>query len=658
MTRFFSRLLVGVFTCAVTFLSPAQGQEINPLASEFFKKPMFENAVLSPDGKRVAFALRVPGSEFTKLIVLDMQTRAPTVVASFSEVSIGEIFWVNPKRLIFNLAAWQLTGSERTISPGLFAVDANGERFKQLAQTAGSSRQSQFAEKLLPQWARFLRTSAQKDSDDVWVTALEAYDKKVGGDYERLMRVNTVTGRVTDLESPNHAYHWVFDQNNELKAVLQREGRRIQMARKKSNAWAVVNDQDPFEPGVSPAFYDYDGKLYVHAQDPLGKIALYEWDETTEKQAAKPTFSSQGFDAIAKPIFSDKKLLGVHFTADAAVSVWFDPAMKALQAAIDQSLNSTANIIVPPRRPETPWVLVHSFSDIEPSATSAYNTQTQQLVRLGEERPNLKGKSVGVMDFVKYKARDGLEIPAYFTIPNNRPKKMLPLLVWVHGGPFVRGLDWHWHEQIQYLAALGYAVLAPEFRGSAGFGAKHQEAGYKQWGKAMQNDLADGARWAIAQGMVDPSRVCLIGASYGGYAALMGLVNDPDLFKCAVNWVGAADVNLLFDVSWSDIPELAKDVYMTKMMGDPNKDRALFDAVSPIVQAKKIKAPVMLAYGVKDNRVPLVHGEKLRDALKAANMPVDWTVYPDEGHGWANVKTNVDFWTKVDRFLARSIPAK
>jgi dipeptidyl aminopeptidase/acylaminoacyl peptidase len=222
----------------------------------------------------------------------------------------------------------------------------------------------------------------------------------------------------------------------------------------------------------------------------------------------------------------------------------------------------------------------------------------------------------------------------------------------------VRGNHWGWDSDTQFLASRGYAVLEPDFRGSRGYGMAHFRAGWKQWGLAMQDDIADATRWAIAQGIADPKRICIAGASYGGYAALMGLVNDPDLYKCGINWVGVTDINLLFNGHWSfesDMTDDWKNHGMPLMIGDPVKDAAQFKATSPIEQAAKITQPLLLAYGAVDRRVPLYHGNKFRDAVQAHNKQVEWVVYQDEGHGWTRPENRFDFWTRVEKFLGRHI---
>jgi dipeptidyl aminopeptidase/acylaminoacyl peptidase len=222
----------------------------------------------------------------------------------------------------------------------------------------------------------------------------------------------------------------------------------------------------------------------------------------------------------------------------------------------------------------------------------------------------------------------------------------------------VRGGQWGWHPQAQFLASRGYAVLEPEYRGSTGYGFRHYRAGWKQWGRAMQDDIADGATWAIAEGIVDPRRICIAGASYGGYAALMGLINDPALYKCGINWVGVTDIKLLATGHWSftsDMSDTYKQYGMPELVGDLVADAAQLTATSPLAQAARIKQPLLLAYGAADRRVPLYHGTQFYEAVKRTNADVEWVVYADEGHGWTVPKNRIDFWSRVEKFLDKNI---
>ena len=625
-----------------------------PPAEAFFEVPVLSGAKLSPDGRMVA--MRVGGKGLrARLAVLDTTTMKAIVVARFDDAHVGRFHWVNAQRLVFDLDT-DLTGPGRVdVGNGLFAVNADASRFRQLVETTFSFVKNNDTEKLLP-WNTFLlRSVGLPDSDEVFVVKPEEISKERVGFFQ-LQRVNTLTGRMTEVDAPLHASEWTLDGSGVLRAALTSQADKITVQwRGPNGAWTPLAAYDTFSPNwLRPRYVAPDGRLYVEA--PLGdKAAVFTLDPATGQRSATPVAASKDFDLHPSFIANDKRLLGLRYTIDAEVTQWLDADMKSAQTGVDALLPASANRISAPVRGDSPFLLVEAFADVQPTVTYLYHQETRKLTRLGTSHPRIDPAQGGQTDFVRYKARDGLEIPAYLTLPPGGAKNNLPLVVLVHGGPWVRGADWNFNPEVQFLASRGYAVLQPEFRGSTGYGRKHFDAGIKQWGLAMQNDLADGARWAIAQGHADPKRICIAGASYGGYATLMGLVNDADLFRCGVSWVGVTDPQLLFNVSWSDITNESKKYGMSRLLGDPVADAALLRSVSPLEQATRIKQPLLLAYGAWDVRVPLIHGVKLRDALKPHNPKVEWVVYKDEGHGWARPENRIDFWTRVEKFLAREL---
>ncbi|MEK8049587.1 alpha/beta fold hydrolase [Ideonella sp. DXS22W] len=641
-----------------------------PSARALFEPEVFSDALLSPDGRRVAVKVRAKDRQFNSLVVIELATLTPTPVASFSEVGIGQVHWVNDKRLVFSAAAWRLPGNERHINPGLFAVDADGQRFRQLVETRGAFVKNGLARELLPQWTSLHSTARRRDSTQVHVVTVEHYSQRVGVDYERLRRLDTVSGADGDIDAPVHAVAWALDDQDELRAVLtEHENRKALHWREPGGRWRQLAEGDALTSAFTPWRVDPDGTLWVHTHGAGNTLGVYAWDFAAGKPGTRALAVSKDYDLDPQPVQGDGRLLGLRLVTDTRVTHWLDKDLQALQDGIDAALPATTNRLSVARHGDSPWVLVDSHSDTQPGISRLYNRQTRKMLTLGEARPALRGVPMATMDLVHYAARDGLKIPAWLSLPPGtaghaggagnpiKPRQPLPLLLWVHGGPWVRGQHWRWDAEVQFLATRGYAVLQPEFRGSTGFGSHHFEAGWKQWGQAMQDDLADGVRWAVAQGIADPKRVCLIGASYGGYAALMGLVKDPGLYRCAVQWVGVTDPMLMYEATWSDITDAAKAYGYPQLIGDPKADAAMLAANSPLKQAARIQAPVLMAYGEKDQRVPLVHGEKLRDALRARQHPLEWITYPNEGHGWLALETNIDFWGRVERFLGQHLGA-
>jgi dipeptidyl aminopeptidase/acylaminoacyl peptidase len=257
---------------------------------------------------------------------------------------------------------------------------------------------------------------------------------------------------------------------------------------------------------------------------------------------------------------------------------------------------------------------------------------------------------------VRFNARDELPMTALLTTPRGATARNLPTIVLVHGGPWVPGYQLAWDAEAQFFASRGYAVIQPNFRGTLGFGARHLLASFKQWGLAMQDDLADAAQWAIKQGITDPKRLCIYGASYGGYAALQGMVRNPELFQCAVSYVGLSDLQLFHSVTWSDTSDSDFTRFLLPVMvGDPDKDRAQLKATSPAQNADKIKGAVMIAHGAEDRRVPMIHAERMKAALEREGKTVEWLIKADEGHGFAKFENRVELYTRMETFLRRHI---
>lgn len=225
----------------------------------------------------------------------------------------------------------------------------------------------------------------------------------------------------------------------------------------------------------------------------------------------------------------------------------------------------------------------------------------------------------------------------------------------IHGGPLARD-HWGWDADVQLLANRGYMVFQPQFRGSSGFGRKFEEAGFGEWGRAMQDDITDGVRHLVAQGLADPKRICIVGASYGGYAALWGLVKTPELYRCGISFAGVTDIGHLFS-DWTDFRfDKATQQIMKRHIGDKSKSAQLFDPVSPLKHAARIQAPVLLMHGKEDERVPVAHGRRMRDALEANGKDVTWLAFDEEGHGLYYQHSQIAYWQAMLDFLGKHLP--
>ncbi|HEU4374202.1 MAG TPA: alpha/beta fold hydrolase [Telluria sp.] len=649
--------------CAIVVLASglAAAAALPPIEA-FFENPAYTSALLSPDARHLAVRVGADGKR-DLLAVLDIDNRAVKVVANFADVDVGQFEWVNNDRLILDTVDKRLGIGERQYAPGLYAVDRDGNRFRQLASRQGQPFIRNGMERpLLPWHTYMMHQKGAQDSDFVYVTSPAVTSVGQVSQVD-LLRLNTVNGRFEHVERPGDTRSWMLDHKGQPRLATAVDGgaESIWYRDPATGSWRKLVQFDLYKGGkgaFAPLAFGPDGTLYVNTTAGTDKSAVHIFDFATNTVSKAPLVKVVDYDFRGSLVTTADKLLGVHVLTDGDGIEWFDPAMKAVQQRIDALLPGTVNLLSVAARAETPWLLVESYSDVQPRFTSLFNTATGKLDRVGGTYAKIDPAQMGTEELVRYKARDGLSIPAWLTLPHGSTRKNLPLVVLVHGGPYVRGGQWGWNPQAQFLASRGYAVLEPEYRGSKGFGSKHYRAGWKQWGLAMQDDIADGAKWAIAEGIVDPQRICIAGASYGGYATLMGLINDPGLYKCGIDWAGVTDINLLYTGHWSfasDLSDTYKEHGMPDLVGDPVKDAAQLAATSPLLQAARIKQPLLLAYGAADKRVPLYHGKKFYEAVKLTNPDVEWVVYEDEGHGWAVPKNRVDFWRRVEKFLDRNI---
>ncbi|QGZ39880.1 dipeptidyl aminopeptidase/acylaminoacyl peptidase [Pseudoduganella flava] len=659
MTKYLRFLLLSLsFAAAVVHAAPP--------VEQFFAEPKLADPVLSPGGRYVAMKVAMNGAR-AKLVVFEPgANRPPAIVAHFPDLDINVVQWVNEQRLLFNTVDRSVGQGDRTLAAGLFAVDADGANPRQLADVHGAVpvTGSRVRPTMLD-WNHFiLEERGPQDSNAAYMLRGELDSSRRAWSAMSLVKVDTKSASSTQVPGPGHAMKWMLDYAGQPRLAVRFEDgmTEIHILDADTGNWRKLAAFPSYgvSPGAfTPLAFGPDGTLYVKANRG-DTSAVFALDVKTGKLAAEPIVNTPGFDFDGKLVFGRGKLLGIELRTDALGVEWIDAGMKAVQADIDKLLPATVNVITVPARATTQNVLVTAYSDRFPKAYYVYDMATKQAVKLGDTQPGIEPKQMGTQQWVQYKARDGMTIPALLTLPPGRPAQKLPLVVLVHGGPYVRGNSWEWNPQSQFLATRGYAVLEPEFRGSMGFGVKHFKAGFRQWGLAMQDDVTDGARWLIGRGTVDANRVCIAGASYGGYAALMGVAREPDLFKCAIDWVGVTDLNLLYSAGWnfaSDASDDWKRYGLPQLVGDREKDAAQLQATSPLYLADRISRPLLLAYGGVDQRVPLDHGLKFRSAVTKTNRDVEWVQYPDEGHGWSLPQNKYDFWNRVERFLDRNIGA-
>lgn len=632
-----------------------------PPIADFFKAPAVQAPKLSPSGRHLAI-LTAGEDGRTHLAVIDLATMEPgKVIAGFSAVDIVGHHWVNEDRLVFQARSPQ-DGTREIIAPGLWAVDRDGGGFRQLIFSDFGTKSTTSSlihdRRLEGNWV--LHSTVASEGDDVlvmrhrWISEPNSMGVQVA-------RLNTRTGQVRNLNEglPPDVVDWVIDGRGDPRSVTsQLNGVGKIFLRQSDGRWKLWQEFKSVNgPQLRPLWFGAKGELLA-LQTYQGYEALFQVNAETLTAEREPILNLKGYDVGGQLIIDapSQRLLGVRYETDAPGSAWFDPTMKAMQANIDSQLPATINTIECQRCLDAKYIVVTAFSDRQPPLYFLYKPADKTLQRIAALRPEIRAAEMGRRDVYRIPTRDKLELPVLVTHPPGTSPGPRPAVVLVHGGPNVRGTHWPWEAQAQFLASRGYVVLEPEFRGSTGYGWAHFRAGWGQWGLAMQDDLADALAWAVQQGWVDPKRVCIAGASYGGYAALMGAVKQGALFRCAVAWSGVSDLGLLSSISWSDASDEWKNHGMKDLIGDAVTDAERFKATSPLHRSREITMPLLLAHGGDDRRVPIKHSEDFKSALRD-DQDVEWVVYSDEGHGWFKLKTHEDFWGRVERFLARNIGA-
>ncbi len=480
---------------------------------------------------------------------------------------------------------------------------------------------------------------------------------------QSMMWLNTRTGatrRVT-TQAPGDNVYWLLDAHGQPRATVTLKDDRVQAYWLKpgGSQWERLFDSTVLTQPFELRDVDSSGALYV-TYTPKGSAqsVLTRYDAEAKAPAQPALAATPGFDFAGGLIKEGDATLGVRVMADAETTVWLDPRMVKFQEEVDKRMPGLVNRISCRRCGQADMVaIIHSYDDRDPGKYWLFQAQPsageQHWQPIGRIREAVEPEQMAGMDFQTIKARDGRDLPVWITRGGDA-KGPRPAVVLVHGGPWIRGNSWSWHPWGQFLASRGYVVIEPEFRGSYGYGEGHYRAGFKQWGQAMQDDVADALRWAQKQGLAS-DKACIIGANYGGYSTLMGLAKDPGLYRCGAAWMAVSDLALMVEGSWwvDDDEELARRLTMPEMVGDAKQDAAMIAANSPVNLAARIQAPLLLAHGENDNRVPFVHATRMRDALKAAGHPPEWVSYPDEGHGFRKLDDELDFARRLDAFLAK-----
>ncbi|MBS0462420.1 MAG: S9 family peptidase [Proteobacteria bacterium] len=567
---------------------------------------------------------------------------------------VEDFWWVNDHRLL--ISAGEKSGLLEKPRPTgeLYGMDADGSNqgiligYRAVTQESGSHIT---VGKRTQAGAATMVAHIPGDSDHV-IVAVWPYGSGASG-YEKAARMDVRTGQTvvvatapvrnadftTDLQG-NVRFATGADNNNKLRTYYRDDA---------NASWVLLNDAAVSKLNLTPLGFGADGRTaYLTREDAgNGPDTLVAYDTTSH------TMKDVRRDATAdpEPVYgAHRELIGVRYVDAKPRFVFFNE-----QGDIEQSFRalegSFADQAVAPAGFTTDGkqMLVFVYSDRSPGDYYLFDLGSKKAVHLASHRDWIDPDRMGPQRAVTLTARDGVVLHGFLTVPAGSTGKNLPLVVNPHGGPFFVADRWGFDGEVQLLASRGYAVLQLNYRGSSGFGRQFAHSGYLQWGRAMQDDLTDATKWAIAQGIADPKRICIYGASYGGYAALEGVAKEPNLYRCAAGYVGVYDLPTMYHAG--DVQERKSgENYLKETLGEDG-----LEAISPTHLASRIVAPVLLAAGKQDERAPPIHTEMMRDALQKAGKPVQATIYAGEGHGFYLEADREAFYNSLLAFLDRNI---
>ncbi|MEP6634464.1 MAG: S9 family peptidase [Luteimonas sp.] len=419
----------------------------------------------------------------------------------------------------------------------------------------------------------------------------------------------------------------------------------------KSEAWKLINDETTTQHGEWPLGFSADDTVaYLQVENEKGPDSIVGMTVATgERKELLRDENSDPSGIIYR--LGTQIPVGVRYLVGKPRTAFFDAASpearqyRALEAAFPGD-----SVAITSATTDGKLELVQTYSDRNPGDFYVFDTVAKKAGHLIASRDWVDPEKMAEMKPIAFAARDGLPLTGYLTVPQGSTGKHLPMVVVTHGGPFGFFDVWSYDSESQLLAAAGYAVLQVNYRGSANRGRAFSQAGAREWGGKMQDDVTDGTKWAIEQGIADPGRICMYGGSYGGYASLMGVAKEPALYKCAVGYVGVYDLPMM----------QSDDARESRRFGNWSKDwvgedAAKLAATSPNRIADKIKVPVFLAAGGEDKTAPIVQSKTMERALAKAGVPVETLYYPTEGHGFYVESNRIEFYTRLLSFLSRNI---
>ncbi|MCL1524144.1 alpha/beta hydrolase family protein [Xanthomonas nasturtii] len=635
---------------ALVAAMPAQAQEVLEL-TPYLKSDQIERIKISPTGDY--FALTMPMEDRTVLGIVRRKDKVATAkVTGGANSVVDDFWWASDERMVVSMAQRLGSRDEPMAIGQLHAIDADGKNSRLLASPYGTNPDINGAQlKMDLDPGTYMLDTLPGDARNILVSTIPF----VGDPNVRVDKLDIQTGRrSTVATAPVQRADFVTDQQGLIRFASGADVTNTSKLYYRDNddaPWRLINDAGSSKHREFPLGFSADGSVaYLQVEQDTGTDVLAAWDPATGKSTPLLHDDTVDPDRILRDLDGITPI-GAAYMSDRVRNRFFDeqtPTAK-LYRSLEKAFDGNAVYITSATR-DRRLVLVYVWSDRNNGDYYLFDTVSKHADRVFSRREWFPPDAVPASTQVGFKARDGLQLHGYLTRPLHADAgKPLPLIVMPHGGPFGIFDKWEFDDDAQLLAAAGYAVLRVNYRGSANYGRAFTVAGAKEWGGRMQDDLTDATRWAITQGVADAARICLYGASYGGYAALMGVAKEPGLYRCAAGYVGVYDLDMLA----RDNGRYAR--WAKNWTGDWLGARETLAARSPVTLANQIKVPVFLAAGGKDERAPIEHTKRMERALKGAGVPVESLYFPNEGHGFYTEPHRREYYTRLLAFLSKQL---
>lgn len=625
-------ILAALFALQSCMMDKPQELETPTIPVEsFFKNPEKSGYSISPDGKH--FAYMAPVNQRMNVFVQKIGNEEAKQITFEKDRDIAGFFWKGSDRILY----MKDDGGDENYALFGTKIDSGSV----VAYTHFPGVKTQVIDQL-------------RDDKDHMIVGLNQRNEQIFDAY----RLNLEDASLDMIaENPGNISAWITDHDGALKIAIATDGVNSSILYRpgEDSAWRNVITTN-FKESFRPQFFDFIDSNVVYGTSNIGrdKSALVRFD-LDKGEEIEELFKDPNNDITGASYSRKRKVLtSVFWTADKVRRSGFDPIVEKIYKDLESQLPDV-EVYLTSRNDEETLYMVRTMSDKTRGKYYLYEVETKKLMEISDVSPWLNAEHLADMKPITYKSRDGLTIHGYLTLPKGVEPKNLPVVVNPHGGPWARDV-WGFNPEVQFLANRGYAVLQMNFRGSTSYGREFWEASFKQWGQAMQNDISDGVRYLVKEGIADQDRIAIYGGSYGGYATLAGVTYTPDLYACAIDYVGVSNLFTFMETIppyWVQYREM-----LYEMVGHPEDDKEMLAKYSPSLHADQIKTPLFIAQGAKDPRVKQSESDQMVKALRDNDVEVEYMLKINEGHGFRNEENRFEFYGAMEKFLAEHMSEK